>query len=43
MITQGEPITGKVMHSTPQVEDGVIKYAVSHKLERPLVNPSNKV
>ena len=35
------PRTGKSMNFTPEVEDEVIMYAVSHKLDRPLVNPSN--
>ena len=31
------------MDFTPEVKDEVIRDEVSHKLYRPLVNPSNKV
>ena len=31
------------MGFTPEVEDGVIMYAASHKLYIPLANPPNKV
>ena len=31
------------MYFTPEVEDEVIRDAFSHKLDRPLVNPPNKV
>ena len=34
---------GKPMDFTPGVEDEVIREAVSHKLYRNLINPSNKV
>ena len=30
------------MDFTPEVEYGVIREVVSHKIERPLLNPSNK-
>ena len=35
--------TGKQIYFTPEVEDEVIRDAVSHKLYIPLVNSSNKV
>ena len=31
------------MDFTPEVEDEVIRNSVSHRLDRPLVNPSNEV
>ena len=31
------------MDFTPEAEDEVIREAVSHKLDRPIVYPSNKV
>ena len=37
-----EPRTGDLMDFTPYDEDEVTREAVSHKLDRPLVNPSNK-
>ena len=38
-----EPRTGNPMDFTPEEEDKVTREAVSHKLEKPLVNISNKV
>ena len=38
-----ETITGKTTDFIPEVEDKVIMEAVSHKLDRPLANPPNKV
>ena len=40
--TMEEPRTDKPMDFTPEVEYKVIREAVSHKLDIPLVNPSNK-
>ena len=39
---RNEPITGKPMDFTTEVEDEVIRDAVSHKLDILIVNPSNK-
>ena len=36
-------MTGKPMDFTPDVEYEVIREAVSHKLDRHPINPSNKV
>ena len=36
-------MTGKPMDFTPEVEYEVIREAVSHKLDRHIINPSNKV
>ena len=38
----GDTRTGKPMGFISEVEDEVIREAVSHKLNRHLVNPSNK-
>ena len=38
-----ETITGKPIDFTPEVKDEVIRDAVSHKLDRPLVNQSDKL
>ena len=43
IYTKEEPITGNPMDFNPEAEDEVIREAVSHKLDRFLVNPSNKV
>ena len=39
ICTRDEPKTGKPMYFTPEVEDEVIREAVSHKLDKPIVNP----
>ena len=38
-----DPITFKPTYFTPESEDEVISESVSHKLDRPIVNPQNKV
>ena len=43
ICTIEEPRTGNKMDLTPEVEYGFIRDAVSHILERYIVNPSNKV
>ena len=43
ICTKEEPITGKPVYLTPEAEDEVIREVVSHKLDRPLVNPSKKI
>ena len=43
ICTKEEPITGKPIYFTPEVEDEIIREVVSQKRDRPLVNPSNKV
>ena len=43
ICTKKDPRTCKPMDFTPEAEDEVIREAVSHKLYRPLVNPSKKV
>ena len=37
-----KPRTDKIMDFTPEVEDEVIRDALLHKLDKPLVNPSKK-
>ena len=37
-----ETISGKPMDFTPEVEDEVIRNLLSQKLDKTLVNPSNK-
>ena len=41
--TSEGPITGKPMDFISEVEDEGIRDAVSQKLDRPLVNPSNEL
>ena len=43
ICTNKEPTTVKKMDFTPESEEEFIREALSHKLDRPLVNPSNKV
>ena len=43
IFTRGDPRTGRPIDFTPEVEDEFISEAVSQKLDRPLVNPPNKV
>ena len=43
IFTRGDLRTGRPMDFTPEVEDEFISEAVSQKLDRPLVNPPNKV
>ena len=42
LCTREDPRTDKPMDFTPEVEIEVIREAVSQKLDRPLVHPSNK-
>ena len=42
IVTSQDPRTCKPKDFTPEVEDEVIRDAVSYKLEIPLVNPSDK-
>ena len=43
IVTKEDPITGKPMDFTPEVENKVIGYALSQKLDILLFNPSKKV
>ena len=43
ICTRQDPRTFKSLGFTPEVEDEVIRDAVLHRLDIPLVNPSNKV
>ena len=43
ICTREDPRIYNPMNFTPEVEDEVIREVVSHKLDRPIVNPSNKV
>ena len=42
-IFRDESRTGKPIYFTAWVEDEVIRYVLPHKLDRPIVNPSNKI
>ena len=43
IFTKEGPRTSKTINFKPEAEDEVIRESVSHKLDRHLVNPSNKV
>ena len=43
IFTNEEPSTGKPKDFTPEAEDEIIWELGSHKLYRPLVNPSKKI